>query len=329
MNTRVIVPQSAVTTHASRLRRLAFEIPLIETTFARRGFYAGDAAKRDHLEQVGQVFVYGYHCALDTSAPPALGARLNLVDPAWRGFAFEGAALALALLDQLTPWDRHRWANFLAHDGAAHCYMVHVGAGWACARLFWWTERALARLDPLLRWLVVDGYGFHEGYFHARRSVERQVRPAKLSGYALRAFDQGLGRSLWFMHGADAARVAAATAAFAPARQADLWSGIGLACAYAGGGDRATLAELWSLAAAHRAQVAQGAAFAAQARQRAGNPAPHTEVACELFWGSSVAVTAAITDQALAGLPGDGAVPAYETWRQRIRAQFAAVRGAL
>src|SRR3712207_8380154 len=51
--------------------------------------------------------------------------------------------------------------------------------------------------------------------------------------------DQGLGRSLWFVQGADVRRIPATVNAFPAERRPDLWSGLGLACGYAGGRTRA------------------------------------------------------------------------------------------
>jgi hypothetical protein len=146
--------------------------------------------------------------------------------------------------------------------------------------------------------------------------------PQRLSGYELRVFDQGLGRSLWFVEGGEVERITATVKSFPLLRQADLWSGVGLACAYAGGVDRSAVESLRTAAALFAAHVAQGAAFAAKTRQRAGNPAAHTNLACELLCGLSAAAAADITDAALTDLPADGHVPAYEIWRQRIQACF-------
>src|SRR5262249_36094553 len=156
---------------------------------------------------------------------------------------------------------------FLRGPGAAHAYMVHVGVGWALARLHRSVAATLERFDPLLRWLIVDGYGFHEGYFHWRRAVVMQAIPRQLTGYAQRAFDQGLGRSLWFVTGAEVDRLCAAIQAFPARRHADLWSGVGLASAYAGGVGLGDLCALRVAAGAYVPFLAQGAAFAAKARQ--------------------------------------------------------------
>lgn len=253
-----------------------------------------------------------------------LGRWLNATHLELRGFAFEGAAMALALLDFLTPWPKNRLQVFLDGPGNAHIYMVHVGVGWALARLRRRVEPALRCLDPLLCWLAVDGYGFHEGYFHWKRYVNRQVIPDRLCGYARRAFDQGLGRSLWFVDGADVARISNTIATLPASRHADLWSGVGLACGYAGGVDRPSVEALWTAAGPHRPHVAQGVAFAAKARQRASNPSRHTELACHILCGVSADVAADVTDNALEKLPVDGPEPAYEVWRARIQSRFAA-----
>jgi hypothetical protein len=295
-----------------------------ETTFARRGFRGGENGVRERMERVGTSFVAGYHAALDDDRPEVLATRLDDVAQDWRGFACEGAAMALALKDLLTPWRRDRVARFLASSGDAHTYMVHVAIGWAVARLPGRIEPRLASLDPVLRWLVLDGYGFHEGFFHWRKYLPDAPAPARVHGYAARAFDQGLGRSLWFVEGTDPARIAGTIAGFAEQRRPDLWSGIGLASVYAGELDQAGLRQLRDLAGPHHPQLAQGAAFAAKARHRAGNPTPYTDRACWTLCGMSSADAASVTDATLENLPaGTDAEPAFEIWRRRIQQRLA------
>jgi hypothetical protein len=313
----------------AKLRGAVFGIAPEETTFRKRGFRPGRLEAQAKLEQTGRTFVSGYHEALELDNPAELSASLNSIDLEFRGFAFEGAAMALTLLDHLTPWRQSRFAELLAGPGERHAYMLHIGAGWAHARLPWLRIRpgqAARNLDPLLRWLTLDGFGFHEGYFVWARAGERQLIPRSIRGYSRRCFDHGLGRSLWFGSCADAARVSETIQRFDIARRADLWSGIGLACAYAGAYTERDLAGLCAAADGYRAELAQGAAFAAKARLRAGNLVPHTERACEAICGASAHEAAGMTDAALKNLPQDGPEPAFEVWRRRIQREFATVR---
>lgn len=308
------------------LRKFAFGISPEEATFARRGFHVGDTRAQLRLEQIGNVFLQGYRAVFEDDGLDALALRLRAVDAELRGFAFEGAAMGLTLLDHVSLRQGRRLQRFLNGPGAAHVYMVHVGAGWALARLPWLrrhVDQYLARLDPLLCWLVVDGYGFHEGYFNWPHVIKRQAIPNQLQGYARRVFDQGLGRSLWFVEGADVQRISSTVSSFEPQRRADLWSGVGLACAYAGGVDQAGIKAMQTTAQPYTPQLAQGAAFAAKVRQRANNPAMHTEIACRVLCESSAEASALITDVALEKLPGDGEEPDYEVWRRRVQARFA------
>src|SRR5215510_4830285 len=190
-----------------------------EASFARRGFLTGDEAARERLEQIGITFLSGYHATLEETEFLPLAHKLEAVDAEFRGFAFEGAAMGLALLDCFTPWRKDRWRTFTERFARPHIYMMHVGMGWALARLRRDVTPHLAQLDPLLGWLVVDGYGFHEGYFNWRRCIERQAIPQQLRGYARRVFDQGLGRSIWFVKGANVAAVASAINTFSAARR--------------------------------------------------------------------------------------------------------------
>lgn len=278
---------------------------------------------RQRLEHIGATFLYGYHAALETSDDLSLELRLSDIEAEWRGFAFEGAAMGLTLLDFMTPWKSNRFQSFIRGPGATHVYMSYVGAGWALARLPVAPERALKRFDPLLGWLAIDGYGFHEGYFKASKYFNLQKPRPRLAGYAARVFDQGLGRSLWFVEGANVEAIGATVASFAEARQADLWSGVGLACAYAGGRDKAALETLRGLAGAFLPSLAQGVCFAARARQRADNMAEHTELACHTVCEMPAETAANICEATLQGLANEDASSAYEAWRQRIAANFA------
>lgn len=313
---------------AGRLRRWLLGISGEEASVERRGFVVDDPARAARLTRVAEVFLAGYHEALLDARPAALARRLDQrAEPGWRGFAYEGAGMGLALQDALFPRlgrRRSRLQELLAGPGAPHLYLVLVGAGWTFARLPRRYGRALAGLDPVLRWLAFDGYGFHEGFFAWKRSVDGRRVPRRLRGYARRVFDQGIGRSLWFVKGMSPERIAAAVDRFPEERRGDLWSGVGLACAFAGGLSAAEVTELRRRAGRWAGHAAQGAAFAARARLDAGEATPWLETACSVLCGAEARQAAAVTDRARSELSDDGgslaaAEPAYEVWRRRTR----------
>lgn len=305
-----------------RLRRRLIGIAPEEIAFA--DFHIANDAIRFQMSRVAESFRDGYHHALEGLEGEVLVRRLDEVPGPLRGFAFEGAGLGLAVVDLLSFWRRGAFRRFVTGAGAPHAYMMHVGAGLALGRVPYPPAALLSRLDPVLRWAAVDGYGFYEGFKRRALRVEAQAVPARLRGYARRAFDVGLGRSLWFSEGAEVDRLVARVASFTPERRADLWSGVGIASSYTGWVDLGTIEALARAAAEHQAELAQGAAVSAWARQRAGNPTPETDAACCVLCGVAPAEAAAIAAEALESLPPDKAEPAFEVWRRRVRDRLGA-----
>ncbi|MGX2993280.1 DUF1702 family protein [Streptomyces sp. JNUCC 64] len=318
-----------ITSPLRRLRGGLLTPPASAVGFGRRGFHPGNEPDRRALEAAGTAFLAGLRAATSGTEVDRLGDALAGSVPRERqGFAFEGAAMGLALLDGLGPRRRDRVAQLLGSSGAPHVYMVHVGAGWALARLPGPLRRRAVPSDPLLRWLALDGYGFHEAYFRTgeRAGGRWSGGPPGWPGprrAVARVVDQGIGRALWFVECADPGRVAARLGAFAPDRHGDLWAGVGLAAVYAGAGTSASLRPLVERAGAHLPALRQGAAFAAEAREHAGLTTEHTERAVRTLCGVDARTAAEVTRETRRDLPPDGEeVPAFQEWRRRIQQHF-------
>ena len=315
------------TNWAGRLRRRIFLPDQSEVTFERRGFTAPDKTRQANLEKVGSKFLEGFEYGMVGLSLADIESSLETIEPAFRGFSYEGCTMALAVRDGIRLNGRHWVRDLLASRGANHVYMAYVGVGWAMARLPRVRWRAIEPHDPLLRWLALDGYGFHQAYFRTQKYVWNQHQD-QLPGwepawYAHRAADQGIGRALWFVNGSDVQRVAATIEAFPESRRGDLWSGAALASVYAGGADAGELSDMAKLAGQYRSHAAQGAAFAAKARLLAGLVMPGTELGVKVYCDMSVEEAAAVTDEARQALPPDETdTPRYEMWRQLVRKRF-------
>jgi hypothetical protein len=300
-----------------------------ETLLDVRGFHKKSQAAQELLERIGSTFLEGYAYAAQAATVQDAADDIDAITPRFRGFAYEGAGMGFAVRDGLPLGSTRLTERFLAGPGDPHNYMVYVGMGWAMARLprFRWPNGN--KLDLLLRWLLLDGYGFHQAYFHTRKYIDEQYQdprfpwPNKRStAYANRAIDQGIGRAMWFVNGADAARTTACVGRFADDRKPDLYAGIGLAATYAGGAEESELWTLFDGAGDHRVHLAQGAAFAAECRIRGGLLVPHNEIATRVLCGLDPRQAARLALNHRPDTVIEGDQPAYELWRRRVADEF-------
>jgi enediyne biosynthesis protein E3 len=298
-----------------------------EASFAARGFDAPDPELCRKLETMLGSFISGYNLAVRIEDPHELADRLQRkYDNHHVGFAFEGVGLQLALLDLLTPGRSNRLARFLRGAGQDHDYIVAVGAGFAIARLPWGLRnmnRYLRTLDPLIAWCVPDGYGFHEGFFHHTRYIDAAEDPPEVLGpLGGRLFDSGVGRAMWWVKCGQPAGISSAIDRFPEVRRPELWSGVGVACSYAGGVGAVELLSLRELSGPHQADFLSGLPFAARLRQKAGNYSDTTELACSVLLGLSTDETADMAEAAAAAsrsqVRGKGITNAYDLVRRHL-----------
>ena len=307
-------------------RRLLW-ITAEDAGLAGRTLFAPAAEKRDLLDAAPKYFVTGYQGGLSAPDLDSLMVCIDRVAEEHRGYAVEGAAMAVAVSDALRIF-RPAWLpRFLAGPARDQVFIAHVGIGWSFARVPWARRRLWRHLHPLYRWLAYDGWGFHHGFFTRDLYRAPLTRPGPLTGYCRRAFDQGLGRALWFIGGGDPRTSGEVIRRQAPRRRGDLWSGLGLAAAYTGSASERDFADLMALAGRHRPDLAQGVAFAAEARHRAGNTTAKTDDACRIVWGMPQGDVARVTDETVAvdGIDDSGAQ--YEAWRTRIRGAYRKIQG--
>ena len=309
------------------LRRRLITPNAKSTKVGARGFHVKNPVSTELLETVGSTFLQGYGIAAGSRSPADATPGLDTIAAQFRGFGYEGAAMGFAMVDALRLGPGGQTRAFLDGPGRDHVYMAYVGIGWAMARLPRIRWGALPLPDPLLRWLALDGYGFHQAYFRTARYVHGHARPHRLrwpehDGYAANVVDQGIGRAMWFVAGTDVDVLADLIERFPPERRADLYSGAGLAATYAGGADEDELARFVERAGEHRPQVAQGAAFAAVARVRAGLVVPHTRLATQILCGTSPDQALHVTEDARRRARAAPDRPAYATWRRLVADEF-------
>lgn len=298
-------------------------LPAQLADFQRRGFRAGRPAARELLELRARSFLHGYNTARRQGIA-GLDAALDLVAPVNRGFAYEGAGFAAASADlrpTLLTRRGSRLVQLLALAGDRFPHLIHVGAGWFGLLAPVTLVPRRAPLDPLLRWLAVDGAGFARAFLRGQRWINRRAAEPYSADPVRSVLYQGIGRALWFVECADVSAIRARIQTFPLPAHPELWAGVGLAVCYAGGADEPSLTELAGLTGRTRTALAQGAAFAAGARALGQHVPAHTRTAVQALAGVPVETATGWTfEAALPASTKDGTATAYRNWQTAIRA---------
>ncbi len=187
--------------------------------------------------------------------------------------AYEAAASKFAVIDiKNCNFSFPLWSSFLEKYGTLHSSQIHVGLGWALCETQSFNTSFLDTLDSIWRWRVLDGYGYYSGLFLRRESIRKQTTPSFITGDDFHAFNQGLGRSLWYLSQGEPDRLVRALNLFDAARKEDLWRGVGLAATYVGSVENKQLDELKKEAESFFVQFKCGALLAIAGRQKAEQP---------------------------------------------------------
>ncbi|HEY9802379.1 MAG TPA: DUF1702 family protein [Leptolyngbyaceae cyanobacterium] len=272
-----------------------------------------EAAQR--LNNIHSSYTQGYQIATTTNELEAILPQLSTVPADLLGFALEGVGTGLGQRDLVTPTEYSRVEAFVKSSQDAYENYVYVGVGLMLGRQKLSIEPYLESLSLTKLWPLIDGYGFQYGFSHWQDYLQGQPMPATLSGYACQVFDQGMGRSIWFIDGTDVNCIPKTIAAFPQERQINLWAGVGYACVYAGGVERQTLEALKIAAGPYEHILTQAAASVAKSRQVIGNADFYTELGCEVMCGMGAKAAAETVDKMLDKLCTTIHTPAEEGWQ--------------
>ena len=185
----------------------------------------------EQVSDARTAFLQGFHKALRAS-PEMLPQLLRDEPFQRRGFALEGAAMALALIDEVSPTPQRLLEALLNDRSTGEQTLSAIGVGWASARLGKPLDWLPMALNPRYMPAVADGYGFHQGFFHPHRFTNRGFPIGK--GELRTSYDIGLGRALWFIHIGNVEPIVQTIDRFTADRRKQLWHGAGTACAFTG-----------------------------------------------------------------------------------------------
>ncbi|MBK5286721.1 MAG: DUF1702 family protein [Bacteroidia bacterium] len=241
----------------------------------------------DRMENIRTIFQGGKKFAAECDDINVLIKHLENLPPEFRSVAYEGASMSSAIKDFSSGNELKLW-NSLLSISLHHAGQVHIGLGWAIAEVRPGDLSFMKTINPKIEFRVWDGSGYYDGIFRQRQTFQNQTRQENISENNFRAYDEGVGRSVWYNCKGDAAKVTDMIQTFSTARHADLWRGVGIACSYVGGADETILKKLFSLAQNNSVQLSIGAAMVAKSRTHANIITKDVELACNVWCNLSV-----------------------------------------
>src|SRR5258706_8350235 len=149
------------------------------------------------MEKIGYVFQQALYISTEKDAL-GIGEHLENVDLEFRAVAYEGIAMGLASKD-LAGGALKLWHSFMRNSDLNYSPHVHVGLGWAIAKKKLSSLVLLETFEPLMLYRVLDGCGYYNGMFRQIQTIINAERPPNLQAKDFEAFDQGVGRSIWYI----------------------------------------------------------------------------------------------------------------------------------
>jgi hypothetical protein len=269
------------------------------------------------IERIREIFQQAHAFSTGQEDLSLLVMQLENTEMAYRSIAYEAASMVMALRDFSNGNGLTRWRSFLEGPAAPHAAQAHAGLGWAMAQQRIPLTPTLETLEPLMRFRMLDGWGYYNGIFRQRQTIGSQPFPSDFETRFAPGFDQGVGRSLWYNCKGDWAGIPESIAQFSVSRHSDLWRGIGIAASYVGGCNEFILRELFSLSHPYQTQLSVGAALVARTRNTANTDTPDIELACQVWCRRPARTASGITvnaEPSLAADPND----AYLIWISNI-----------
>lgn len=191
------------------------------------------------VERLGSAFIGGFNAMLQTETLEQVAAEGLRVDPHFRPFFFEGAAMGYLPRGYLRAGCTAREAEralLRMHPGFRYLYYVGIG--------FWFgmrhpgrpssVEALAAHIDPIYFPLCYDGFGFKIGFYDypGRKAMRRLAGdcPPEHAPF----IHQGFGRALFFVFMDDEEGFERVRETVSPERRGDVEFGRSLAVAFTG-----------------------------------------------------------------------------------------------
>lgn len=275
----------------------------------------------DNINAVIESFHIGKNIALENDNYDSLIKMLNEVDSNFPSVVFEGAASGVANAVFREKHDFQIWLDFANKLDKAHQAQAYVGLGWALAENAILPSSIFEKIQPFRYGRVLDGYGYYHGLLRRRIFVKGAKQPENISEIELQAFDQGIGRAIWYTSKGDLSLLEKMLSAFNESRIPAIWRGIGVAALYVGELNETLSKSLLGLAKENKASFLTGAALAAMGKSL-NQSISNTDKLSFKTLGMSAKEFSNLTLQAERKFTSSSSKKAYFEWLREIESYF-------
>jgi hypothetical protein len=224
------------------------------------------------IEEVFTLFRSAHDLAASLDTTEGLLQHLDSAKGPFISVVYEGAAAGMAYRQIQAGASK-----LTVPDWPAHGAQVHIGIGWGIAEAGARPDAYVHQFSGIMQGRVLDGYGYYSGLFRRRRSIQAMEIPEGIPTELLTAFDQGLGRAMWYISKGETGPLMTMIEAFPEERKTGLWRGIGVASSYVGGITPNEHKSLIDHAGSMGTELAVGLLLCASGRVTAGTGSAETE----------------------------------------------------
>lgn len=272
------------------------------------------------MRAVALSFLDGFALA-GTYGPTKLVTYISSLPAGHRGIYYEGAAAAKAFGDMASQDDLLETMRLL-DEVPQYSFLLYMGIGEAMAQLKISPAASNCLTNNSWSDQIWEGYGFFNGYFRWFDTLVHQKYPEGLAPELRPAYDQGLGRAIYFLTSGKPYEIRDYISTFAPERQKEMWAGLGQPAAYAGGCDEKALRKLLELSGESRIELQQGVLLGVSGRLQQNCIPDFTDTLCQLVCGTTTSSGNVLINQDINRLVDNRGKYKLLDWQNKVRSSL-------
>jgi len=283
-------------------------------------FHALDKIK-NRISRISETFQASRQLGMENASWEQFMSFVENQDKLFHSTVHEGASMGYAMYDKHNYGELNVWKKYMKQFGLKYGGFIRTGLGWTLAK---WNEIDYSFLkdhDPLSHWRFFDGWAYHDAIFKKSLIVAQMKRVSNLPSKYFSAYDQGIGRNLWYLSKGEINPLLELTSKFDVDRQEHLWRGIGIAIIYVGAYDQKYFTEVYKASESFKIQFKTGCAMAFNSLKYSESSNQDLESTSKLLFNKSVSEVIKMIEISESNIESDDP---YNQWLKKMNEQFSA-----